>query len=112
MSEQIIVQDVPDRRRYEVRVDGTLAGTSHYLDTEVEGAAQRIFFHTAIKDAFEGRGLASTLTREALRETVDAGRRIVPVCPYVERWLTTHDEVAGAVDAVTPHHQALLERRG
>ena len=112
MSEQIIVQDVLVRRRYEVRVDGALAGTSHYLDAEVGGAAQRIFFHTAIKDAFEGRGLASTLTREALRGTVDAGRRIVPACPYVERWLTTHDDVAGAVDAVTPQHRALLERRG
>lgn len=109
MSEQITVQDVPERHRYEVRVDDAVAGSSYYRD--VEGSDQRIFFHTAVKDEFGGRGLASTLTREALVASVAAGHRIVPVCPYVADWLTTHDDVAGSVDEVTDEHLALLKER-
>ena len=59
----------------------------------------------------EGRGLASTLVREALKDTVAAGRRVVPVCPYVKDWVDEHDDVAGEVDPARPERLQFLESR-
>ncbi|MGY5764174.1 GNAT family N-acetyltransferase [Brachybacterium sp. DNPG3] len=69
---------------------------------------QRIFFHTIVHEEFSGRGLASTLTREALAATVAAGLRIVPVCPYVVRWLSTHHEFDASVDLPQQEHLDIL----
>ncbi|BAH49652.1 GNAT family N-acetyltransferase [Rhodococcus opacus] len=92
------VRDAPEHHRFEVRVDGELAGFTEYLDHE----NQRIFFHTEIGEQFAGRGLASALIRSALTETVGGGKRIVPICPFVARYLEKHDDFADDVDAVTP----------
>lgn len=89
---------VPDRHRYEVVVDGDPVGFTVYLDRD----GQRIFFHTEVDDRFGGRGLAGRLVAFALTETRSAGHRIVPVCPYVARYVTTHHEVDDVLDPVTP----------
>lgn len=49
--------------------------------------------------------------REALKDTVAAGRRIVPVCPYVKDWVDEHDDVADEVDPARPEHLQFLESR-
>lgn len=92
------VRDAPEHHRFEIRVDDELAGFTEYLDRE----NQRIFFHTEIGEQFAGRGLASTLIRSALTETVGGGKRIVPICPFVARYLEKHDDFADDVDDVTP----------
>jgi predicted GNAT family acetyltransferase len=104
------VREDPDRSRFDVFVGEHHAGFSAYRDTETAGSAQRIFFHTVVFDEYEGRGLASTLTRVALGRTIQDGRRIVAVCPYVARWVDNHDEADGHVDAVTPAHLELVEQ--
>lgn len=81
-----VTQDT-DRRRFVITDDGETAGSSHYRDHD----AERIFFHTEIDEAFGGRGLAGTLTSEALATSVAEGFSIVAVCPYVLKWLQTHD---------------------
>ena len=40
-----------------------------------------------------------------------AGRRVVPVCPYVKDWVDEHDDVAGEVDPAGPEHLRFLESR-
>lgn len=55
-----------------------------------------------IDDVFGGRGLAGILTRAALRTSVDARYRMVPVCPYMARWLRDHHEVDVAEDGFGP----------
>ena len=92
------VRNAPELHRFEVRVDSELAGFTEYLDDE----NQRIFFHTEIGEQFGGRGLASTLIRSALTETVGDGKRIVPICPFVAGYLKKHDDFADDVDPVTP----------
>lgn len=84
--------------RYEIRVDGVLAGFTAYVDHD----EQRIFFHTEIGDEFGGRGLAGVLIARALADTRAGGRRIVPVCPYVARWVRKHHDVDDVLDPVTP----------
>lgn len=87
-----------DQGRYDVTVDGDLAGFTEFFDD----GDQRVFFHTEIDDAFGGRGLAGTLVQQALDATREDGQRIVPVCPYVAKYVKKHDTWADIVDRVTP----------
>ncbi|WP_309054036.1 GNAT family N-acetyltransferase [Streptomyces sp.] len=102
MSEQTptppTVRRVDDRHRYEILVDGARAGLTAYRDR----GEQRVFFHTEIDDAYAGRGLARVLVQEALTDVRAAGLRIVPVCPYVAKFLTGHEEFGDLTDRVTP----------
>ncbi|AII09466.1 hypothetical protein C8E05_6008 [Rhodococcus wratislaviensis] len=103
------VRNAPELHRFEVHVDGELAGFTEYLDDE----NQRIFFHTEIGEQFGGRGLATTLIRSALTETVGGGKRIVPICPFVAGYLKKHDDFADDTDPVTPAAiQAVRQSQG
>jgi predicted GNAT family acetyltransferase len=82
--------------RYEIRVDGELAGFTEFRDRD----DQRVFFHTEIAEAFQGKGLSSVLIEHALNRTRQDGKRIVPVCPAVARHLTKHDGFADITDPV------------
>jgi len=93
-----VVERVDAKHRYEILVDGKRAGLTAYRDH----GAQRVFYHTEISDAFAGQGLASHLVQQALTDVRDAGKRIVPVCPYVAKFLTKHDEFTDITDPVTP----------
>ncbi|MFI9612124.1 GNAT family N-acetyltransferase [Streptomyces sp. NPDC052023] len=86
------------RHRYEILVDGTRAGLTAYRDRE----QQRVFYHTEVDDAFAGQGLAAQLVQEALTDTRRSGKRIVPVCPYVAKYLHRHNEFGDITDPVTP----------
>jgi predicted GNAT family acetyltransferase len=97
-GDQITIRHVQDGHRYEIGVNGEPAGFTAYVDRE----GQRIFFHTEIGDRFGGRGLAGKVVAHALADTRTAGLRIVPVCPYVAKYVTTHHEVDDLLDPVTP----------
>src|SRR6187549_3119450 len=57
-----VVTDVPDNHRYEIRLDGELAGFVVY-----HRRGGRIYLvHTEIEPAFEGKGLGSALARDVL----------------------------------------------
>jgi uncharacterized protein len=86
------------RNRYDILVDGKRAGLTAYLDR----GEQRVFYHTEIDDAFAGQGLASRLVQEALTDVRASGKRIVPVCPYVAKFLKKHEEFADVTDPATP----------
>src|SRR3954468_5045906 len=56
------VADNAELHRFEISVDGELAGFAVYHDH----AGRRTFTHTEIGDAYEGHGLGSTLIRHVL----------------------------------------------
>jgi len=89
------VLDVPVRSRYEVTVDGELAGFAEYR--EIEGA--RVFTHTEVFDAHEGKGVGSALARGALDDVRARGRRLVALCPFIAAHLERHGEYDDLVDA-------------
>ncbi|MFD6999911.1 GNAT family N-acetyltransferase [Streptomyces mirabilis] len=93
------------RHRYEILVDGKRAGLTAYRDR----GEQRVFFHTEVDDAFAGQGLAARLVEYALTDVRDLGMRIVPVCPYVAKFLKKNDEFADITDPVTPEVLAWLD---
>ncbi|MBX9392913.1 N-acetyltransferase [Streptomyces sp. TRM72054] len=87
-----------NRHRYEIFVDGKRVGLTAYRDR----GEQRVFYHTEVDDAFAGQGLAAQLVHEALTDVRRSGKRIVPVCPYVAKYLTRHEEFNDITDPVTP----------
>ena len=99
------VANVPDKHRYEISVDGEVAGFTEYVDR----GGQRIFFHTEVDPRFAGQGLASALITDALTDTRGAGKRIVPVCPFVAKHVNKHHDFDDVVDAVTPDALAAVE---
>ncbi|MFF4548694.1 GNAT family N-acetyltransferase [Streptomyces sp. NPDC001435] len=99
------VERVDARHRYEIKVDGERAGLTAYRDR----GEQRVFFHTEIDDAHAGQGLAGQLVQQALTDVRALGKRIVPVCPYVAKFLLKHEEFADITDPVTPDVLKWLE---
>jgi predicted GNAT family acetyltransferase len=99
-----VVRHNAAERRFEIAVDGRLAGLTAYLDHE----KQRIFYHTEIADEFAGQGLGSILVREALQQTRAAGLRIVPVCPYVAKYVSRHHDFDADIDQPTDETMRLL----
>ncbi len=75
-----------EKSRYEVTVDGAVAGFADVLtsDTHV------VFTHTEVDDAYQGQGLAAALAGEALAQVASSGRTVVPVCPYIARYVERH----------------------
>ncbi|MCW7946063.1 GNAT family acetyltraansferase [Streptomyces hygroscopicus] len=92
------VQRVDAEQHYEILVDGTRAGLTAYRDR----GPQRVFYHTEVDDAFAGQRLGSRLVEQALTDVRESGKRIVPVCPYVAKFLEKHEEFADITDPVTP----------
>ncbi|WP_405682303.1 GNAT family N-acetyltransferase [Streptomyces sp. NBC_00057] len=93
-----LVRRVDARHRYEILVDDKRAGLTAYRDRD----DRRVFFHTEIDDAHAGQGLAAILVEQALTDVRASGMRIVPVCPYVAKFLKKHQEFTDITDPVTP----------
>ncbi|MFF9511942.1 GNAT family N-acetyltransferase [Streptomyces sp. NPDC014724] len=101
------VRRVDARHRYEILVDDKRAGLTAYRDRD----DRRVFFHTEIDDAHAGQGLAAILVEQALTDVRASGMRIVPVCPYVAKFLKKHQEFADITDPVTPEVLTWLDAR-
>lgn len=95
----VTVVENADRERYEITVDGTLAGFAQY----VRRGGRTLFVHTEIDPAFEGQGLGGKLVKAALDGERAAERPIVPLCPFVRRYVDRHPEYADLVDTELLH---------
>ena len=88
------VIDNPAEERYEIRVEGELAGVSEYRG----GGSSRAYTHTEIDERFTGQGLATELIRAALDDARAQGVRVIPICPFVKAFLAEHREYLDLVD--------------
>lgn len=73
-----------EKGRYEILLDGTVAGFTEYYP---DGDNRLVFPHTVIDPAFSGRGLGSTLVSQALADVASRQEAVVPVCPFVVKYL-------------------------
>ena len=88
MTDENRVVDNPDEDRYELWAGEKLAGIAQY---DRRGDLT-VFTHTEIDDAFEGRGLGSTLVRAALDAARTRGLAVRPDCPFVRGYVARHTE--------------------
>jgi len=91
----IEIVDVPERYRYEARIDGEVAGFAQYL----RRSDRVIFTHTQVDPAFEGRGVGSVLAKGALDGVRAAGLAAEPRCPFIAAYIRRHKEYADLVVA-------------
>jgi predicted GNAT family acetyltransferase len=82
------VRDNPDRSRFEILVDGELAGLATYRVRD----GTVIVTHSEIDPSFRGRGLAGELARQTLDTLRERGDRVVPACPYFAKYVAEHPE--------------------
>jgi uncharacterized protein len=87
----ITVADAPQEHRYEIRVDGELAGFTEYFRRQ--GVVT--FIHTEILPEHEGQGLGSQLVRRALDDVRAAGETVVAQCPFVKSFIHRHADEYG-----------------
>jgi predicted GNAT family acetyltransferase len=72
--------------RYDLAVNDVVAGFAAFQESETHIA----FTHTEVDDAYRGQGLASQLAAQSLADAVARDRIIIPLCPYMERYLKRH----------------------
>jgi predicted GNAT family acetyltransferase len=92
-AEQVEIADAPERERYELSLDGEVAGFSAYrLRPELIA-----FVHTEVDERFQGRGLADQLIRFALEDARARGLAVLPFCPFVKAFIERHPDFAELV---------------
>jgi predicted GNAT family acetyltransferase len=82
-----VVRDCPERRRYELEVDGDLAFIDYRRDGQVV-----IMTHAEVPPALRGGGVGSALVRGALALVREQGDTVVPLCSFVEHYMRRHPE--------------------
>jgi predicted GNAT family acetyltransferase len=87
------VRDNPSENRYEILVDGALAGFTVYEPTETVLA----FVHTEVDEAYAGQGLAKILVTETLNDVRARGLAVLPFCPYVRGFIKKNPEYVDLV---------------
>ena len=75
---EIVVSDAPERKRFEVTVDGELAGFLVYRARE---------------------GLLALIHTEVEGEAGEPGVAVLPFCPFVNEWIKRHPEYVDLVPA-------------
>jgi predicted GNAT family acetyltransferase len=90
-SAQIAVRDNPDELRYELVVDGEVAGEILYR----RRSDAVVLIHTEVAPKFQHHGLGERLVADALADIHACGLRPVVVCPFVRAYMQRHPEASG-----------------
>lgn len=90
-----VVRNNPDEHRYEVRVDGQLAGFAQYRDRP----GLLAFIHTEVDPAFEGKGIGSALAKAALDDARAQAVAVLPFCPFINEYIRRHPQYTDLVPA-------------
>lgn len=84
----ITVHDNPDQHRFEIEVDGELAGIAEYHRSET----RIVFPHTETRQPFSGRGLGTVLVKAALDAVRNDGLCVQPQCWFVRDVIAAHPD--------------------
>jgi predicted GNAT family acetyltransferase len=90
MSADITVTRNDERGRFEAILDGEVAGYAEFKP----GEGRIEFTHTVVDDAYEGKGVGSTLVRGALDQVRADGLEVIATCQFVKSYIERHQEYA------------------
>jgi predicted GNAT family acetyltransferase len=93
MSDELVIVDAPERRRYEARIGEQLVGWVDYGRV----GSRLVALHTEVPPEFGGRGIGSALVRRVIADARAIGTRITPRCPMFVRHFERHPEDADVV---------------
>ena len=97
------VVDVPERGRFEIRVDDRLVGlASYHVDNGVMTLP-----HTEVDPSMGGRGLGTTLVATVLDAARQRGLHVLPYCSFVRRYIQQHPELVDLVSEQDRPHFGL-----
>jgi predicted GNAT family acetyltransferase len=77
-------------KRFELTLEGKLA----LLDYVEQGDNLLIFTHTFVPHELRGQNVAARLTRFALDDARQQGKKVVPQCSYVATYMERNKEYA------------------
>lgn len=110
-TEQFTVEHLASQSRYVLQdteapdTEGPLEiGQEAYVDVDRDGSVERVLYHTVVSEAYGGRGLASILVQNVVDDIIAQGYKIVPVCPYVAKWIEKNSQYDEHVVQPTPEH--------
>jgi predicted GNAT family acetyltransferase len=102
VSDKRTLSDVADRGRFELGIDGELAGFVTY--SLYPGVIA--FNHTETLPDFAGRGVGGDLARGVLDDARARGLKVWPRCPFIRSWIERHPGYGDLVDpAWNPDHE-------
>lgn len=86
----VLVEDNPARRRFEILVDDSLAGFATY--EQLPDAV--VLKHVEVAEGFRDKGVGSALARGTLDQLRERGERVVVRCPFITTYIDRHPEYA------------------
>ncbi|SNR40513.1 GNAT family N-acetyltransferase [Blastococcus mobilis] len=89
------VVDVPEKGRFEVRLDDRVVGLASY---HVDGSTMTLP-HTEVDPGVGGRGIGSALVAGVLAAARERGLTVLPYCSFIRHYIQQHPE---CVDLVAP----------
>ena len=89
------VADRPNELRYEIEVDGEVAG---FLMYRLEPGVIELV-HTDVAPKWEGKGVGGALVKGALDDVRARGLKMRPFCPFVRAYIKRHPEYQDLVAA-------------
>ncbi|MBA2739341.1 MAG: N-acetyltransferase [Nocardioidaceae bacterium] len=89
------VREAPERKRFEILVDGEVVGFAVYHLEDGRAAIP----HTEVDPAHGGQGLASELVHTVLEAARQHEHQVLPYCPFVSAYIRKHTEYIGLVPA-------------
>jgi len=81
-----------DAHRFEVDIEGELAVLEYS-----ENADTVDLLHTEVPPSIEGRGVGGALAKAGLEYAKQAGKRVVPTCPFVRAYIKRHPDWSSIV---------------
>ncbi len=93
-DKQASVRHDAAQQRYELLVEGQSLGFAAYS----EQGDRMVFTHTEVDPSLSGQGLGSVLAKGALDDARRRGKRVVPQCEFIARYIERHEEWQDLVD--------------
>ena len=81
------VTDNKEKSRFETKVDGYDA----FVEYSVLPGVLKLD-HTEVDKALAGQGVASEMIEKVLLEIELRGLKVIPVCPFIEKYIGKHPE--------------------
>ena len=86
-NNELVLRDNTDRKQFELSVEGFTARVEYMI------MSNKIFLtHTEVPRELEGKGVGSKIVKLAFEEIEKRGLKLIPLCPFVAKYLTKHPE--------------------